>query len=86
MSPSATPIPCRTVVELVTEYVEGTLDAEGRAAFEAHVGSCAWCRGYVEQFRLTLRVVGHLRPEDVDPAFERGLLEAFRELRKDGEG
>jgi anti-sigma factor RsiW len=85
MSPSA-PIPCRQVVELVTEYVEGTLDAPRRVAFEAHVGGCEWCGAYVEQMRVTLRVVGHLEPEDLDPAFERGLLETFRELRKDGEG
>lgn len=87
MSPVPTPIPCREAVELVTEYVEGTLDAPRRAAFEAHLSCCDWCHGYLEQIRITLRVVGHLEPEDLDPEFERGLLAAFREqLGKDDEG
>jgi anti-sigma factor RsiW len=80
------PINCREAAELVTEYVEGVLEAGDRARFEAHLGRCDWCCAYLEQIRVTLRVVGHLEPEDLDPAFERGLLEAFRELKKDGEG
>ena len=86
MSPGPTPIPCREAVELVTEYVEGTLDAPRREAFEEHLRRCDPCRGYLQQMRVTLRVVGHLPPEGLDPAFERGLLETFRELGKDGEG
>ena len=33
-SAEPTPISCREAVELVTDYVEGILDAEGRAAVE----------------------------------------------------
>ncbi|WP_445151942.1 anti-sigma factor family protein [Baekduia sp. Peel2402] len=86
MSSVPTPIPCREVVELVTEYVEGTLDAERRVAFEAHLSCCDWCGAYLRQIRITLRVVGDLPPEAVDPAVERGLLDLYRELRKDAEG
>jgi anti-sigma factor RsiW len=86
MTPAPTPITCREAVELVTEYVEGTLDAERRAAFEAHLGCCDWCDAYLEQIRITLRVVGDVPPEAVDPALERGLLDLFRKLKKDGEG
>ncbi len=87
MSPEPLPpIPCREAVELVTEYVEGTLDAPRRAAFEGHLGHCDWCRAYLEQIRITLRVVGDVPPEVVDPALERGLLDLFRKLKKDGEG
>jgi Putative zinc-finger len=86
MSPVPTPITCREAVELVTEYVEGTLDGERRAAFEAHLSCCDWCDAYLEQFRITLRVVGDVPPEAVDPGLERGLLDLFRKLKKDGEG
>ncbi|HKG63380.1 MAG TPA: zf-HC2 domain-containing protein [Solirubrobacteraceae bacterium] len=86
MTPVPTPITCREAVELVTEYVEGTLDAERRAAFEGHLGCCDWCDAYLEQIRITLRVVGDVPPEAVDPALERGLLDLFRKLKKDGEG
>lgn len=79
-------ITCREAVELVTEYVEGTLDAPRRAAFEAHLTDCHWCGAYLEQMRITLRVVGDVAPEAVDPAVEAGLLELYRKLEKDAEG
>jgi predicted anti-sigma-YlaC factor YlaD len=78
------PITCREAVELVTEYIEGVLGAEDRARFEGHLGCCDWCGAYVEQMRVTLRVVGHIDPDDLDPEVERGLLDAFRGW-KDGE-
>jgi hypothetical protein len=80
-----TPISCREAVELVTEYVEGTLGPDGRAAFEGHLGCCGWCRAYLEQIRITVRVVGDVPPEAVDPAVERGLLDLYRKLTKDDE-
>jgi anti-sigma factor RsiW len=87
MSPvEPTPISCREAVELVTDYVEGVLDAERRAAVEGHLGCCDWCRAYLEQVRITVRVVGDLPPEAVDPAVERELLDLFRKLKKGDEG
>jgi anti-sigma factor RsiW len=79
-------ITCREAVELVTEYVEGTLDAPRRAAFEAHLADCHWCGAYLEQIRVTLRVVGDVPPEPVDPAVEAGLLELYRKLKEDDAG
>ncbi|HET6506603.1 MAG TPA: zf-HC2 domain-containing protein [Baekduia sp.] len=79
-------IPCRDVAELVSEYLDGALDAERRAAVEAHLDRCGWCRAYLEQIRITVRVVGDIPPESVDPALERGLLDLYRKLTKDDEG
>lgn len=81
-----TPIPCREAVELVTEYLEGTLAGERRAAFEAHLDCCGWCRAYLEQIRFTVRVAGDVAPEAVDPAVERGLLDLYRKLTRGDEG
>jgi predicted anti-sigma-YlaC factor YlaD len=86
MSPAPTPIPCREAVELATEYLEGALSPELRAAVEEHLGCCGWCRAYLEQIRITVRVVGDVPPEAVDPAVEAGLLDLYRKLKKDGEG
>ena len=33
-------ISCREVVELVTTYLDGSLDADTRARFEAHLELC----------------------------------------------
>jgi anti-sigma factor RsiW len=57
MSPGIT---CQELVELVTDYVEGALGEQSRADFEAHLSTCPDCRAYVEQMRLTIRVVREL--------------------------
>jgi predicted anti-sigma-YlaC factor YlaD len=79
-------MPCRVIVELVTEYLEGTLALEERVRFEAHIGCCGDCDAYVEQMRMTLRVVGHLDPEELDPEVERAMLDAFRGWKGGGAG
>ena len=72
------------LVELVTEYLEDSLAPDVRARFEAHVGACDHCGAYVEQMRMTLRVVGHIEPDDLDPEVERELLDAFKDWKAGG--
>ena len=69
---------CKQLVELVTEYLEGTLSPEGRARFDAHLAGCRGCRAYVEQMRLTIRTVGRLREDSIVPEARERLLRAFR--------
>jgi anti-sigma factor RsiW len=85
--PAASPpggLACRELVELVTDYLEDGLDAEDRVRFEAHIAACDHCGAYVEQMRVTLRVVGHLDPDGLEPEVERELLDAFREWKDGG--
>ena len=75
------PLVCREFVELVTDYLEGTLPAAERDRFEAHLAECDGCSAYLEDMR---RLVGSLheapqRPPD--PAAREVLLRAFRDLR-----
>jgi anti-sigma factor RsiW len=82
MSTAATrDIPCQEIVELVTDYLEGTMDAPLRASFESHLADCPHCTHYLEQIEATIRVAGTIRAEDLSAEFRVGLLEAFRELR-----
>lgn len=73
---------CQDVVELVTDYLEGALGGQERAAFEAHLGACSGCRHYLAQVRDTIRLLGRqagarsLPADTVD-----GLVAAFRSLR-----
>jgi anti-sigma factor RsiW len=78
------PLVCREFVELVTDYLEGTLPEEERVRFEAHLSECDGCSGYLDDMR---RLVGtlHALPEPpADPATREALLRAFRELREPG--
>jgi anti-sigma factor RsiW len=75
---------CRELVELVTEYLEGGLSTEDRVRFAAHIAVCDHCSAYLEQMRVTLRVVGHIDPDELEPEVERELLDAFREWKAGG--
>jgi len=69
---------CRELVELVSDYVEGDLDARHRAAFEGHLTACEGCEAYLEQMRTTIALTGRLREDDLDPAVRDRLLTALR--------
>ena len=72
---------CQEIVELVTEYLEGTMDADLSAAFDAHLAKCDGCSHYLEQIEATIRIAGTIEPDALTPEFQAGLLEAFRGLR-----
>jgi anti-sigma factor RsiW len=71
------PLVCRELVELVTDYLEGSLSRRDRARFEAHLADCPHCTEYLAQVRETLRLTGTLRESDISPEAEQALLEQF---------
>jgi anti-sigma factor RsiW len=71
-------MPCRELVELVTDYLEDRLTPFDRARFEAHLAACDVCRTYLDQFRQTVRTLGRLPEESLSPEARNGLLAAFR--------
>ena len=73
---------CQEIVELVTEYLEGTLAPEVVEAFEEHLTICEGCAAYLEQMRETVRVAGTLHREDVPAPVMSRLLDAFRDWRR----
>lgn len=73
---------CQDVVELVTDYLDGSLEPKDRLIFEEHLAFCDWCVTYLEQFRETIRLTGKLREEDVAPPVRDELLRMFRDWRQ----
>jgi anti-sigma factor RsiW len=73
---------CRELVELVTDYLEGSLSPRDRARFDAHIAACGNCTQYVEQFRETIRLTGTLRETDVSPEAEAALLAQFEAWKR----
>ena len=71
---------CNEVVELVTDYLDGSLDAEALAAFEAHLAECDGCDTYLDQIRQTIAVAGSVTAETLPEQTQAGLLKAFRTL------
>jgi anti-sigma factor RsiW len=72
---------CQEIVELVTDYLEGTMTAELRAAFERHLSKCKGCTHYLEQMEATIRIAGTIEVEDLSPEFRGRLVAAFEEFR-----
>jgi anti-sigma factor (TIGR02949 family) len=72
---------CREVVELMTEYLEGTLSPGDRARFEEHLSGCDGCSAYLEQLRTTRRVLGRLSDEPVPEPLKAELLRAFKDWK-----
>lgn len=73
---------CREVVELVTEYLYGTLSPGDRARFDDHLATCPPCTAYLVQMRTTLELAAelgsppHIAPPSDDAAAHLG--EIFR--------
>ncbi len=69
---------CREVVELVTDYLEGTLPRAQRRRLEEHLGDCEHCAEYLRQMRVTIAVTGRLRSEDLTPRMRAELISLYR--------
>lgn len=72
---------CQELVEVITDYLEGTLPTSDRVRFDSHLSTCDACREYVEQMRALIRLSGGLTVQTIEPATRESLLRAFRRWR-----
>ncbi len=72
---------CQELVEVITEYLEGTLPELDRARFETHLASCDSCQAYLDQMQALVRITGKLTARSMEPATVDSLLSAFRRWR-----
>jgi anti-sigma factor RsiW len=80
----ADPLVCREFVELVTDYLEGTLPEPERVRFEAHLAECDGCSGYLEDMRRLVGTLNDTPSPPPDPGTREALTAAFRDLRGTG--
>jgi anti-sigma factor RsiW len=76
---TAAPLACVEFVEIVTEYLDGTMSAKDRRRFEEHLAACPGCTAYLKQIRDTIRAVGSVTEEDLSAPARAALLDAFRD-------
>jgi anti-sigma factor RsiW len=81
-----TALACQELVEIVTDYLEGTLPEHDRARFDAHIMTCPGCREYVQQMRTTLRLAGRLTVDSISAGARDELLRAFRRMKASSTG
>ena len=73
---------CGEVLELLSEFIDGELDATKRAGVEQHLRGCDWCERFGD--RLTGIVTSLRRELRNEEAIESGVALRLREsLRKE---
>jgi anti-sigma factor RsiW len=77
------PLVCRDAVELVSDYLDGTLSRRQRRRLEKHLAQCDACSAYLDQMRATIAASGTVGPEDLPSEVVEGLVNLFRQYRAD---
>lgn len=54
---------CNEFVEIVTDYLEGTLPPTELRRLDRHLKRCVGCDAYLRQMRETIRLIGALREQ-----------------------
>lgn len=73
-------VACRDVVEIVTDYLEGVLDAATASAVEAHLQLCDGCEEYIAQMRTTIGLLGRVPLNTLSTEAKTDLMGAFRDF------
>ena len=76
-----TDVDCASGVELLTEYLEGTLAVDVRADLETHVAGCPRCTAFLASFRETPRILREVSAVSMPPDLEESLLRFLRSRR-----
>jgi anti-sigma factor RsiW len=74
---------CQQAVELVTDYLEGTLARADRRRYEAHLAGCPHCTEYLAQMRKTIELTGTLTADDLTPQMQDDFIALYRQWRED---
>jgi anti-sigma factor RsiW len=70
---------CQQLVELITDYAEGALDAEQHAAVARHLSDCDECLRYASQLQQTGRVLASMPAPVLSNDDRAALIAAYRE-------
>jgi anti-sigma factor RsiW len=79
----SSPLVCRDAVELVSDYLDGTLPRRQRRRLEKHLEACDACSAYLEQMRATIAASGTVGPDDLPGDVVEGLVNLFRQFRSE---
>ena len=71
---------CQQVVEVITDYLEGSMGWRDRRRFEKHLRACDGCTLYLAQMRETLSLLGTVPVDTLPSEAQSTLLDAFRDL------
>lgn len=82
-SSDVAPLNCNELVEIVTDYLEGSLSPADHVRFDTHISGCRGCHAYLEQMRRTIALTGKLTEAALTDAARDDLLQLFRDWKRD---
>ena len=72
---------CVEFVEMVTDYLEGSMSFWMRVRFHLHLGLCFGCRVHLKQMRQTIQTLDRLPETPAPPEVRDELLRRFRHMK-----
>jgi len=69
---------CKEFVEIVTDYLEGSMPLGKTIRFHLHLGLCFGCRVYLKQIKRTIHTLGRLPQEPAPSDVREELIKRFR--------
>jgi anti-sigma factor RsiW len=75
---NAADLACVEAVELMTDYLEGTLPPAEKQRLERHLEFCPGCDEYLEQMRTLAGSLGDLSSDSLPAGMRERLIAAFR--------
>jgi epoxyqueuosine reductase QueG len=69
---------CREILDLLADYLEGSLPSETARALETHLEGCGPCIAFVNTYRGTINAAGKIREVEIPPELEARLLSFLR--------
>jgi anti-sigma factor RsiW len=72
---------CASGVDLLMEYLEGTLPATTVAALDGHVAGCARCQAFIASYLATPRILREATDATLPAPVQSSLLAWLRERR-----
>jgi anti-sigma factor RsiW len=74
---------CQQAVELMSDYLDGSLSRRDRKRLERHLAGCDACGAYLEQMRVTIIASGVVAADDLAPEVLETLTDLFRRFHED---
>ena len=78
MDGSSREIGCSECVELLADYIDGTLPRDQTELLEWHLDGCPPCVAFVNTYRGTLNATRALRDVEIPPELKNRLLAVLR--------
>jgi anti-sigma factor RsiW len=72
---------CRQAVALMSDYLDGRLDASDSTRLEQHLAACPHCTEYLAQLRATIDALGRAEPADLSDDAVAELVDLYRQWR-----